>query len=274
MTIETDECLATARSEVQRLLGKCVLQLQGYEHLTKAILTHHRVSGSAVGLEAAITARADEFGRQTLGNLAGKMLGTFIVDGMPQALDSQPNEDPEIEMRLCIVLSSEDFAKAKAELEDFVALRNRLVHHFFDDYELRSQSGCEKACLALGEASEKITMAWDMLKIWAGDLDKMKSSMADLMQTPEFRDFHIEGKIPWPKTMIVQALREAEIALARDGWAPVLLAEEWLLKHHPDEQPDDYRCRSWRQVIHETRLFDLKYLKLDGRREAWFRSKG
>ena len=40
------EELKTRQHEVQRLLGRCLLRLQQYEKLVKAIVAHHQVSVS------------------------------------------------------------------------------------------------------------------------------------------------------------------------------------------------------------------------------------
>ncbi len=72
---------------------------------------------------------------------------------------------------------------------------------------------------------------------------------------------------------ITQALHEAAIELARGDWAPVDTATCWIKKRYPEEQPEGYGCKSWRQVIHETGRFDLQVRKVDGRRQAWYRPR-
>jgi hypothetical protein len=44
-TPSTDEALQPLQREVQRLLGRCLLRLQQYERLMKAIVAHHDISG-------------------------------------------------------------------------------------------------------------------------------------------------------------------------------------------------------------------------------------
>ena len=41
-----DEALQTLQREVLRLLGRCLLRLQQYEQLMKAIVAHHEISAS------------------------------------------------------------------------------------------------------------------------------------------------------------------------------------------------------------------------------------
>jgi hypothetical protein len=65
--------------EVQRLLGRCLLCLQQYERLMKAIVAHHDLSGSAHALEKIRAARIDGASRKTLGNLVGQLFGSYVV---------------------------------------------------------------------------------------------------------------------------------------------------------------------------------------------------
>lgn len=272
MTSEANDRISIARAEVQRLFGECVLRLQGYERLMKAILTQHRRSGSAVTFGEPSTNRDADIHRQTLGILVGRMLNDFIVTDGPQEPGNPSNDDPEFEICMWIGLRPENRAKVEADLRDLVTLRNRLVHNFFDDHELSSPGGCEEALSALNEALERIAIARDQLRDWAADLEGMQSSLAELLNSPDIQNALIGGAIPWPITTVVKALREAEVALAAEGWAPVLEAEKWMSNHYPDEQPAGYGCRSWRQVIHDSGLFDLSYRVVDGRREARFRT--
>ena len=55
---------------VQRLLGRCLLRLQQYECLMKAIVAHHDISGPAHGLKNIRAARTDDASKKTLGTQA------------------------------------------------------------------------------------------------------------------------------------------------------------------------------------------------------------
>ncbi|MCV2867684.1 OST-HTH/LOTUS domain-containing protein [Defluviimonas sp. WL0002] len=61
------------------------------------------------------------------------------------------------------------------------------------------------------------------------------------------------GVVDWPAAGIVRALGEAAGELSADGWAPVSEAGSWVADRHPSQVPSKYGCRSWRQVIHESR---------------------
>lgn len=158
----------------------------------KAMLNQHRLAGSVDTLDEALRTCAGSFDRQTLGALVGQMMGSVIVADTPQGQDSLPEDGAEVEIRIWIGLSPEDFEKSEAELRNFVTLRNNLVHHFLEEHDLHSLNGCAKARLALVDALERITKASDDLRAWAADLVGVKSRMADLLNTPEVRNVLIE----------------------------------------------------------------------------------
>jgi hypothetical protein len=74
-----DEDVQAQHREVQRLLGRCLLRLQQYERLMKAIVANHDLSGPAHKLESIRAARIDDASRKTLGNLVGQLFGSYFV---------------------------------------------------------------------------------------------------------------------------------------------------------------------------------------------------
>ncbi len=47
----------------------------------------------------------------------------------------------------------------------------------------------------------------------------------------------------------------------------------WIADRHPEQLPAKYGCSSWRQVVHECRLFELRYREVEGQRAAWYRPR-
>ncbi|WP_329957955.1 OST-HTH/LOTUS domain-containing protein [Stenotrophomonas sp. 232] len=82
-----------------------------------------------------------------------------------------------------------------------------------------------------------------------------------------------DGSVDWPSAGIVRALRDAAAELAIDGWTPVASAGRWIAERLPEHLPAKYGCSSWRQVVHESRLFELRYRDVGGQRAAWYRAK-
>lgn len=267
--------LRVLQASVQQRLGQCVVQLQAYEGLIKAILAECEVSGTANGLDS--EARAADTGRKTLGLLVGQLMGSFLT-AEPQT--SAPADEPKpadglpsFRIRMQIGIPADEFARIESDLKDFVCLRNELIHHFIEQHDLKTVAGCRFAEDALIAAHCRIERHWDDLRQWAQDLIQTRQQVADFLGSGMVRAILVSGKVPWPMTPIVAALREAAAELAVDGWAPVVEASELVLLRYPDELPANYGCSSWRQVLQESGIFELRYRETEGHRTAWYREK-
>jgi hypothetical protein len=109
-------------------------------------------------------------------------------------------------------------------------------------------------------------------------MDETRREAAEFIQSDAFHDLMINGIAPdgtvyWPRAGIVRALREAANELAVDGWTPVAAAGRWITERNPEQQPNKYGCASWRQVLHESRLFELRYRDVYGQRAACYRAR-
>lgn len=161
-----------------------------------------------------------------------------------------------------IALSDTDFERTENGLRELVLLRNDLVHHFIDRYDLGSLDGCRRGRDALVDAFGKIDHRFDELRAWADDMQKLHGLVAQVVQSDEIRDFVVSGISPdetvhLPNAGIVRALQEAASELAVDGWATVSEAEGWIAARYPEQLPEKYGYASWRQVVHEARIFEL-----------------
>lgn len=282
MTAPSDDALQTLHREVQRLLGRCLLRLQQYERLIKAIVADHEFSGPTHALEAIRAARVADTARKTLGTLVGDLLGSYVVASEsstpPETASSSAEETISVSYRMHLSLSEPDFARTESDLRELVLLRNNLVHHFIDQHDLRSLEGCRGAHDALVAAYSRIDQHFEQLRGWAQDIERCQCLVAEFIQSDVFRDLVINGIAPdgtvdWPFAGIVSALREAAEELAVDGWASVSGAGKWIAERFPEQLPTKYGCSSWRQVVHESRVFEMRYLDNNGQREARYREK-
>ena len=263
----------STKSDVEHLFGECILRFQAFELLMKAIVAQHRVSGSNAQPKDALTRQVDETQRKTMGFLVGDMMTSFLVPEGQEGLSDETVELSGSSFTILqqIMLPPDEFARIEAEHRDLVALRNSLVHHFLEEHDLRSEAGCHGACQALVVALDRVTRAYNDLSGLALENAAARKLMAELLARPEMRDWIVSGQPPWPNTTIVQALHKASTALAACDWTSVDAAAEWIAAHYPDESPKDYGCRTWRQVIHDSGLFELQRREADGRRHAWYR---
>lgn len=282
MTTLDDGDLRKHQHEVERLLGRCILRVQRYEQLIKAMVAHHRVSAPILELERARTAQIGSTARKTLGTLAGDLIGTHVVADKNGPIEDMPINSPEnvnwFAMRTSVILSDADFAQAEHELGEMVGLRNNLVHHFIEQHDMSSVNGCSRAQDALVVTYSRIDQKLAQLRGWAEELKNMQQVMSDVMQSDVFTDWLVDGIAPdgtvdWNASGIASALREAFRVLATDGWAPVVEAGRWVAERYPEQLPAKYGCQSWRQVVHEATVFELRYFIMNGDRTACYREK-
>lgn len=283
MTTYKDEDLKALQHEIQRLLGRCLLRLQQYERLIKAIMAHHRLSGPVHDLDRARAAEIDGTSRRTLGSLVGDLLGSYVVadtiDPREDATINSPEAVNWYSMQMKLSLSDADFARTEKGLGELVLLRNNLVHHFIEQHDLWSLDGCRSAQDALVAAYSRIDQHLGQLRDWAGDMERTRQALSEVLQSEEFKDAFVngiasDGTVNWYVAGVVSALQEALGALAVDRWASVADAGRWIVERYPEQRPTKYGCRSWRQVVHEAPTFELRYFDLHGQRSAYYREKG
>lgn len=200
MTERADGDLQNRQREVHRLLGRCMLRLQQYERLLKAIVAHHDLTGPACALESIRAARIADAAGKTLGALVGQFLESHVVTDGPDtsadALDKAPEDVISFSMRMHLSLSAQDHARTRDGLRELVLLRNDLVHHFIDQHDLWTLDGCRDAHDALVAACTRIDQYFEQLRSWAEDMDQARRLAAEFVQSEAFRDLVIHGIAP------------------------------------------------------------------------------
>lgn len=282
MTAGSDDAVQTLQHEVQRLLGKCLLRLQQYELLMKVIVAHHDISGPVQSLNAIRATRLAETDRKTLGTLVGQLLGSYLVHdevgtAVRAATDTFDDEN-SISLRIQLHLTPEDFARTEGGLRELVLLRNSLVHHFLDQHDLTTLKGCRGAQTTLNTACSRIEHHLDELRQWVEHLENTGRQLSDFVSSDGFHNLMVngiasDGTVHWPLAGAVRALRDAATELAIDGWTAVAAAGSWIAARDPGQLPSKYGFSSWRQILHESRLFELRYIERGGQRAAWYREK-
>lgn len=164
------------------------------------------------------------------------------------------------------------------DLKELVELRNKLLHHFIDQHDLRNLGGCRDANDALLADYRRIDEHFEQLRGLAENFGQMWRPMAEFFQSDVFLDWvangiNPDGTVDWSAAVIVKLLRNAAGNLTVAGWTPLASAERWITERLPEQLPGKYGCSSWRQVVHESRQFDPRYRDVDGRRAACYRPK-
>lgn len=263
--------LAELQRAAQLKLGGCLLRLQQYERRLKAMVANTDLAGEPAQLQALRDARVASFHKTTLGGLVSLFTGGYLrsEDESAQADatdDKAPGDKLWLSFQQRLEMSAERLEAITAELKELVELRNELVHHLLERFDLGQLDRCEAAVAYLDASRATIDRHFQTLRTWAEHMDNVRALAASFMNSDAFKDMLIDGIAPddqvhWPMSGIVSSLREAEQALAASGskenWIELNAAIAWIARQHPDQTPKRYGCNSWRQVLHESRQFKV-----------------
>lgn len=285
---------ANVLPELQRAmqfkLGGCLLRLQQYELLLKAMVAHAEVAGPPAQLEALRDEQIAGAQRKTLGSLVGMLTEGYLssADSHATTKDDAENDPPSdgawFRTRYRMVMDVKRYETTRAELKELVDLRNDLVHHLLQRFDVSHLEGCTAAVAYLNSSREVIDARYLTLRAWAQQMEESRVMMAAFVDSPSFKDLLIDGITPdsevhWPVSGIVRSLREAEAAVGQAGWTELNAAIEWQRHHAPKQTPTRYGCSSWRHVLHESQQFEVRMevpangtSAVDGR-VVWYRSQ-
>lgn len=279
--------IKTEQHEVQRKLGRCLLRLQQYEVLLKSIAAHQTIEGPGNKLQAIRDEKVDDLRNKTLGHLVGILTGSYFTTDPSESTESAPTaskgEVPSagwFRIRSTIAMSQEGYAETVEQLREVVTLRNELVHHLIEKFNVWTLVGCRDATAYLDAAYLTIDSNYASLIALAKSMQDAHALMASFFASKAWEDFFVhgiapEGTVDWPRTTVVALLREVASTSDRDGWTNLADAIAFITAKHSDHTPRRYGCSSWRHVLHESKLFDLRRDKsIDAAPGAtWYRTR-
>lgn len=266
--------LSALQTEVLRLLGHCLIRLQRYEMGLKALLqaSDIRVEQQA-GSEAQLK-HGVETEKHTLGALVAKLLDSYLVTEPPKSSEVADDRTTiSVRARRHIIISAPDHQEFRDELRSFVSLRNHLVHHFIAGKDLTSSDDCKSARQELTDALKSIEYQISNLSELLKAHDDITKIMLEHMSQNWIKDGMLGGPVQWEISDIVADLCSAEEIFSLDGWTRLSEATKWIAANRPDQTPQNYGCVSWPQVLHESKLFEVTYLKRHEQRIRYYRSK-
>lgn len=273
---------------IQRLLGRCLLKLQEYERLLKRVLPYSFFNGQPTDVSAQISAAGSSLHKSMMGSLVGALVDKVLVSDETQLSTEQLTQvdvsEIWVQSRTQVVLTKERYAEVKSALKQLVALRNDLVHHFIDTFNLSTKQGCLHAETYLTQSAVYIDEQLVTLRGWTQGIVKAQTVMASALSDMVFADFLDgicpDGTVNWARSGIVQGLRDAEAHLVAEGWTSLSTAIDWMRARAPEQMPKRYGCKSWRQVLHESQQFDVQKRDLSNAsvseqnlNSVWYRSR-
>jgi hypothetical protein len=248
--------IVTAQILVQQALGRCLLRIQQYEMLLKRLAAHIDLQGPAEEILNLQQKKAEGLQNKTLGQLVRILTDDYLLTSEDERVDAPSSGQAGwFRFQSRMLLSEESLLETKSALTELVRLRNLLVHHFIERFDIRSLHGCNQAQAFLEESLESIANHYFDLLDWAKSFDNNRKLLQSAVQ--DFLDgIDRDGSISWPEDGLTDCLAYAEEALSRSGWTPFSKAIRWCSTTYPTQTLRRYQCASWREVIHKSGLFD------------------
>lgn len=283
-----DSVIAIFQHEVQRKLGRCMLRLQQYERLLKEVVAGMAIAGPPEQLQAVQDRQAVSMRNRTLGTLVGLFTEYHITasstcdevvpnDGI--SASDQSSNRPWVNISFTVSMSPEHYAQTKADLTELVGLRNDLVHHLIEKFDISNEGGCRAASSHLDSSYERIDARLRTLNAWVSGINKCQTQMSAFLQSEAFENafehgVNQDGSVCWPMSSVVECLREAEKACHIDGWVSLDAAVNFIAKEGRDQVPTRYGCKTWRQVLQRSGQFELRTVAGSNnvRGRTWYRS--
>lgn len=275
-----------AQRDMQRKLGRCLLRLQQYERLLKAMLASMNLEGPPGGLSAAYEHRAAKMRKTSLGLLVeqfiGEHLSTAFVNGRGErksAADRIPVVTPRVAISYGFSFPSEAYEDVTASLAELVDLRNELVHHLIERFDISNKNACLDAAVYLDRCYLRIDSSCQQLKAWATALDNVRVKASSFGQSPMFENALVhginpDGTISWERSSVVADLRLAERSCQIEGWVTLNAALAFIKKKDSAQVPTRYGCKTWRQLLKRSGQFEIKSMvePTGAGRQTWYRS--
>lgn len=145
--------LPELQAEVQRRIGRNVINFQKLEALLKASIASNHVWAPLNAIQPMLERKQKMISAKTLGELTGRHIESFYSP------ESQCPSRPEsfsgdIGISFRIPLDSAALAARKAALADLVARRNRLIHQLLPAYDDSSPENCRRLLADLDSQHE------------------------------------------------------------------------------------------------------------------------
>jgi len=190
-----------------------MLRLQQYERLLKAMVAGMALEGPMEQLDEMRAKQVEAWSKQPLGALIGKFTGHLNPEsGLEEndCVSQKPVDKPWASSRFSIAMSPEQEAHVRRGLAELLEMRNHLVHHFIERFDISNIKDCLAASTYLDSCYQKIDENFEVLRGWAQALDAMREVMALSFQSPAIVDRFMSNIQPGASvTSIAQAADES-----------------------------------------------------------------
>ena len=183
---------------VQQRFGSCLLRLLACELLLKSVVAHTDITATLEHPQEALAAKMASVHGQTMGQVVGMFTKGTLVQADTIGIPSTPLDDSRAASRIKyqIELPSEQYDALHSTLKELIDLRNELVHHFLQRFNMRSVEGRTAASTYLEECSQIIDARHLTLIGFNKVLELSRAKLASFVDSQEFEDAILKGNLP------------------------------------------------------------------------------
>lgn len=274
-----------AQLEMQRHFGRCLLRLQQYERLLKIMVATTSISGHPKQLAAVQAQQVDEVRGLTLGALLRLFTQDYLVDNEEQ-IGASEAPDPCVTQRAGIVnfkissamsMSSKDYKQTVEAMTELRDMRNELVHHFIERFDIADEADCRAGTQHLQSCYARIDGHLQQLSSWAKTREDARRLALSFIESKEFESLLVHGvatETDSTSPAILDWLRSAEEACSVNGWTYIVEAVAHICRAHGTQSPSLYGSSTWRKLLEKSGQFETKFDKGSSTEpgRTWFRS--
>lgn len=274
-----------AQLEMQRHFGRCILRLQQYERLLKAMIATMSLSGNPEELAELQAQQFEDVRALTLGALVRLFARDYLVDNERHVEASDTSDDSILQVENLVsfrisysmAMSSEDYKRTVDAMTELRDMRNELVHHFIEQFDISDEAGCLAGTLHLQTCFTRIDDHLSQLSNWAKTRDEVRRHAHSFFASKEFEELlaHATTEDAPPTALpIFEWLRRAEVARNVAGWTQLDDAVVHIVRAHGAQTPALYGSRTWRELLEKSGQFETRRVKGSSteRGRTWFRS--
>ena len=183
---------------VQQSFGSCLLRLQACELLLKSLVAHTDITAPPERLQEALVTKKASVQGQTMGQVVGIFTRGTLVQAGDISILSTPTEDSQarVQFKYQIELPSEQYDALHSAFKELIDIRNELVHHFLQRFNIQKIEGRTAASTYLEDCSQIIDARHSTLIGFNKVLELSRAKLASFVASQEIEDAVLKGDLP------------------------------------------------------------------------------
>lgn len=261
------------RDEIQRRIGRNVLNLQLVEQRLKFINTHAVLGGTVHDLQSNLERDSAEVNMSTLGVLAGRLRKNVLrpAGSEPRFTDYQ---ETAMEWRYSVAAEADVLAQHDQEMKALVDARNELIHGFLPRWDAATDGDHKAALDFLDTQHAEITKMFERLDQWARNLANACLTTGEFLRSDE-GNRQLELAF-----LLATRLGQLLVNIARghqdpEGWGSLTAATTHIRNNAPQELHDlrkRFGHADLKTILKASGVFELQtVLDLAGQKCVHFR---